>query len=77
MSAEPLREHLLLLSEKCDRYDEFREELETLARAKIAAQMISAPVDLSVYKGERHIRGKNGHQAPVCWQKQEQQQPQQ
>ena len=56
--AEPLREHLLLLVEKCDRYDEFRVELETLARAKSAGQMISALMDLSVYEGERRIRGK-------------------
>lgn len=56
--AEPLREHLLLLVEKCDRYDEFRVELETLARAKSAGQMINALMDLSVYEGERRIRGK-------------------
>ena len=73
MGAEPLREHLLLLIEKCDRYDEFRVELETLARVKSAGQMSSALMDLSVYEVERHIR----HKAPVCWQKQEQEQPHQ
>ena len=34
MDAGPLRRHLLLHIEKCDRYDEFRGELETLAMRK-------------------------------------------
>ena len=76
MDAARLREHVLLPSEKCGRYDEFREELETLARAKSAGQMNSAPMDLSVHEGEPHHRGKTGHKEADCWRKKKQQQPQ-
>ena len=43
MDAGPLREHLLLHSERCVTYDEFRDEVDTIAKARASNLLTPAP----------------------------------
>ena len=72
----PLREHLLLHSERCTNYADFRSEVETIARARANATWAS-PMDISAFggggkgggkfSGTCNNCGKTGHKAKDCF----------
>lgn len=71
-----LKEHLLLHSERCETYDQFRNEVDTLAKARNSNLLTHAPMDLSALKGKGkgkgkfqgtcHDCGQYGHRASEC-----------
>ena len=75
-----LQEHLLLYSERCDNYAEFRAEIDTIAKAQHTGILPSQPVDISAlagkggsnrkFDGNCNNCGKKGHMAADCWSKQ-------
>ena len=79
MEAGALREHLLLHSERCDSYEEFRNEVDTIAKARAAHLLEPTPMELGAAgkgKGKDgkqpvvcHNCGKVGHKASDCWQR--------
>ena len=68
-----LKEHLLLHSERVESYDEFREEIDTIARAQSAATSAGAPMDIGAFVGKEKFQGKCdlcgkfGHKKADCW----------
>ena len=72
----PLREHLLLHSERCTNFADFRAEVETIARARANASGGASPMDIGAFssqaqgaKFEGNCRncGKPGHKAKDCY----------
>eukprot|EP00973_Karenia_brevis_P027597 3804276-Karenia_brevis.AAC.1 len=51
MESGALKEHMLLHSERCASYEEFRDEVDTIAKARSCNLMTAAPMDLGALKG--------------------------
>jgi hypothetical protein len=77
MGSGSLQEHMLLHSERCVTYEEFREEVDTIAKAKQSNLLNSSPMDIGVLrgggakgggssKGPCHNCGKAGHYKSEC-----------
>ena len=77
MESGSLQEHMLLHSERCVTYEEFREEVDTIAKAKQSNLLSSSPMDIGVLKGGGskgggsskgpcHNCGKPGHYKSEC-----------
>ena len=59
METGPLREHMLLHSERCETYEEFRDEVDTIAKARSANLLTATPMDLGAFgKGGKKGKGK-------------------
>jgi len=59
METGPLREHMLLHSERCETYEEFRDEVDTIAKARSANLLTTTPMDLGAFgKGGKKGKGK-------------------
>ena len=46
-----LKEHLAIYSDRCETYDNSRAELDTLAKARAAYLIGSAPIDIGAFEG--------------------------
>ena len=65
-----LREHLLLHSERCETYEEFRDEIDTIAKARNSNLLTATPMDLGAvgrFEGNCNNCGKPGHKRADCW----------
>ena len=74
MESGSLREHMLLHSERCETYEEFRNEVDTIAKARAAQFVVNSPMDLGAFNKKGggkdqacHNCGKKGHKAADCW----------
>ena len=69
LSPGSVGEHLLLHSEKCDDYLEFRVELDTIIKARASNLMTSMPMDLDLLKKSWKGGGKGGKGDKGLWYK--------
>ena len=60
MQKGSLQEHLLLYSERCSSYAEFRQEIDTIARAQQAKLLQTQPMDISAFGGKAGKQGAKG-----------------
>ena len=67
---------MLLHSERCQTYEEFRDEVDTIAKARQANMLTSTPMDIGAFSGKKGAGkgfqgtcdncGKEGHKKPEC-----------
>jgi hypothetical protein len=76
METGALREHMLLHSEHCETYEEFRDEVDTIAKARSANMLTNTPMDIGAFKGKGEGKGfqgtcdncgKKGRRKAECW----------
>ena len=64
---------MLSHSDRCDTYDEFRDEVDIIAKAMAAQFLSSSPMDLGAFnsngggKDACTLCGNQGHKAADCW----------